>query len=109
MVKTETACRCLACDPVSGEIGLECVAYKKTQRTRHAKKTVQEVVLLCQGGRYTPKRKIAILGLLADKSADFDEICALFGLSPEELISWQNRFKKHRSEGLKVTKIQRLR
>lgn len=59
-------------------------------------------------GRWTPKRKVSLLVLVAARLVTAAEASSLYGVSAEELASWRTRHDRLGLPGLSSTKLQAL-
>jgi transposase-like protein len=59
--------------------------------------------------RWTPAHKAEVLWALARKLITIEQACAVHGLTPEEIESWQRLARKNGALGLRTTKLQEYR
>lgn len=59
---------------------------------------------IAMNNRWTPRRKVAILEMIAAGVLAFYDARQQYNLSEEELQSWTRHYEAHGLEGLKVTK-----
>src|SRR5215213_7132894 len=56
--------------------------------------------------RWLPKRKASLVRGLQAGLLTFDEACARYSLSADELLSWQRELARDGQDGLRVSRIQ---
>lgn len=59
--------------------------------------------------RWTPRRKAAVLEGVRSGILSLSGACLRYGVSEEELESWDRAMKRHGIVGLRVTKLQEYR
>lgn len=59
--------------------------------------------------RWTPRRKAEVAAAVRGGLLSFDEACARYSLSMEELTSWQRAETRSGVRGLRVTRLQEYR
>jgi hypothetical protein len=60
-------------------------------------------------GRWTIRRKAAVVTAVANGVMTREEACQRYQLSEEEFISWQRAFEAHGLPGLRSTRLQQYR
>jgi Protein of unknown function (DUF1153) len=60
-------------------------------------------------GRWTIRRKAAVVTAVANGVLTREEACHRYQLSEEEFISWQQAFEAHGLPGLRSTRLQQYR
>jgi hypothetical protein len=60
-------------------------------------------------GRWTIRRKAAVVTAVANGVLTREEACQRYQLSEEEFISWQQAFEAHGLPGLRSTRLQQYR
>lgn len=60
-------------------------------------------------GRWTARRKEAVVSALRWGRVTRDQVINLLGVGDEELTTWQARLNRHGQAGLKTTKLQGFR
>lgn len=60
-------------------------------------------------GRWTARRKEAVVTALRQATVTRDQVIAQLGVGDEELTGWQARLNRHGQAGLKTTKLQGFR
>ena len=59
--------------------------------------------------RWTARLKAAIVAAVATGELSGEEACRIYGLSGEELVSWQRAFAAHGPLGLRSSRLQQYR
>ena len=59
-----------------------------------------------QGGRWTTRRKAALVEAIANGGITLEEACERYQLSPEEFACWVEAVKQHGTPGLRATRFQ---
>ena len=59
--------------------------------------------------RWTARRKVAVVKAVRAGRLTPETACRTYGLSGEELAAWERLLDRHGPDGLKVTRLQRLR
>ena len=59
--------------------------------------------------RWTVRRKAEVVAAVDRRLLTFDDACERYGLSVEELTSWQRAVRRSGAQGLRVTRIQQYR
>jgi|GEM_PF-1192709 hypothetical protein len=59
--------------------------------------------------RWVSERKVKILKAIKGNYATAEQVCGLYGISPEELANWQDLLEQHGPFGLRVTRLKRYR
>jgi hypothetical protein len=59
--------------------------------------------------RWTPARKMAVLGALSRQLITVEQCCQAHRLTPEELLAWERNLMRFGEPGLKATQTQRYR
>lgn len=60
-------------------------------------------------GRWTIRRKAAVVRAVANGILTPEEACQRYQLSEEEFVSWQRSFEEHGLPGLRSTRLQQYR
>ncbi len=60
-------------------------------------------------GRWVVRRKAQVVAALRGGLISVTEACEIYGLTEEELVSWQRHFDSHGLSGLRTTRIQQYR
>ena len=60
-------------------------------------------------GRWTPRRKGEVVAAVRGGLLTFDEACARYSLSMEELTDWQRASNRSGLAGLRITRLQHYR
>jgi transposase-like protein len=55
--------------------------------------------------RWVVRRKAAVLAAVRSGAISIEEACRRYGLSEEELLSWQRAFDSHGLPGLRATRL----
>lgn len=55
--------------------------------------------------RWVVRRKAAVLAAIRSGELSVEEACRRYGLSEEELLSWQRAFDSHGLSGLRATRL----
>jgi transposase-like protein len=55
--------------------------------------------------RWVVRRKAAVLAAVRSGAISIEEACRRYGLSDEELLSWQRAFDSHGLPGLRATRL----
>jgi transposase-like protein len=61
------------------------------------------------GERWVPRRRAMVINALGEGETTIEEVCRLYGLSPDELTSWISAFERHGMPGLRSTRVQLYR
>jgi transposase-like protein len=61
------------------------------------------------GQRWVPSRKAAVIAALREGETTVEEVCRLYSLSREELLSWISAIERHGVPGLRSTRVQLYR
>jgi transposase-like protein len=61
------------------------------------------------GDRWVPRRKAMVINALREGRTTIEEVCRLYGLSPDELPGWITAFERHGVPGLRSTRVQLYR
>jgi hypothetical protein len=64
--------------------------------------------LLAPVARWTPGRKAAVILGLRRHEVTIDQVTQAHDLSLDELVTWNDRHRKHGQHGLAITKLQVL-
>lgn len=59
--------------------------------------------------RWVPRRKAEVVAAVNGGLLTLDEVCARYGLTVEEFVSWQRAVDRSGLPGLRVTQTQRYR
>ena len=59
--------------------------------------------------RWVVRRKAAVLAAVRSGAITVEEACRRYGLTEEELVSWQRAFDAHGLPGLRATRLQAYR
>jgi len=59
--------------------------------------------------RWSPRRKAVLIGAVKSRLLTIESACEIYGLTEEEIRSWQTQVEKFGPQGLFVTRIQRYR
>jgi transposase-like protein len=59
--------------------------------------------------RWVVRRKAAVLAAIRSGAITVEEACRRYGLTEEELLSWQRAFDAHGLSGLRATRLQAYR
>jgi transposase-like protein len=61
------------------------------------------------GDRWMPRRKAIVISALCEGGTTVEDVCRLYSLSMDELISWIAAFERHGLQGLRSTRLQLYR
>jgi transposase-like protein len=56
--------------------------------------------------RWVPRRKAMVIAALREGEITVEEICRLYSLSRDELMSWISAFERYGAPGLRSTRVQ---
>ena len=59
--------------------------------------------------RWSPHRKALLIAAVKSRLLTIESACEMYGLTEEEIRSWQTQLEKFGPQGLLITKIQRYR
>ena len=59
--------------------------------------------------RWTARRKVAVVAAVLGGVISREEVCRRYGLSINEVLSWQNTLQMHGVSGLRTTRLQKYR
>jgi transposase-like protein len=71
--------------------------------------TVNGLLLPPESGRWSPRLKFEVVAAVERGLLSTHEACQLYGLTVEELLSWQNSLQRHGYDALKTTQVQKYR